>query len=325
MSTPSRGGDVAVVGAGIVGLHAALALAGAGHGVVVVAAQDAQETVSAVAGGLWSPFHAGPPEAVQRWARAGYDEYVRLAAEVPEAGVRVVRATVVVEDDAVPLWWEACAPPGLGRPATAAERPPGALAGRVMPVPLVDTGAHLAWLQGRLAAAGVEVVRRRLAAIEEAFEHAPAVVACTGFAARELLGDPELVALRGVVVEVAHPGAAELGALLDDTGSEPTYVLGRADGTALLGGSVGAGDERTGVGEDEVADVLERCAVLVPALRGAPVLRVKAGLRPGRPDVRVARVAHPAGPLVVSHGHGGSGWTLAHGCARDVVALVEQA
>ena len=53
------------------------------------------------------------------------------------------------------------------------------------------------------------------------------------------------------------------------------------------------------------------------------------GLRPGRPSVRLEAEQWQlkgGGTLPVVHnvGHGGSGLTLAWGCAEDVVALVRQ-
>lgn len=322
MSAEGQRADVVVVGAGIAGLHTALALAEAGHAVAVVAADVPQDTVSAVAGGLWSPFRAGPPDAVARWARAGYDAYLGLVDAEPEAAVRRVDVVLVVEDDTVPHRWEASAPPGAGRAAAARERPPGVAAARLMTVPIVDTARHLGWLERRLDAVGTRIARSRLGSLDEAFAVAPVVVACPGLAARELLGDAEVVAVRGVVVEVAFAGSTALPAILDERGPQPTYVLPRLDGTVLLGGSADAGDERRAPGRGEVADVVARCGRLVPELARAPVLRARAGLRPGRPAVRVEELPHPRGRLVVNYGHGGSGWTLAAGCAQDVAALV---
>jgi D-amino-acid oxidase len=233
--------------------------------------------------------------------------------------VRMVDVTLVVADDAAPHRWEASAPAGAARPATAAERLPGAPAARVMRVPMVDTAHHLAWLEARLPS---PVLRRRLATLDEGFDFAPVVVACPGFAARELLADPSVTAIRGVVVEVAPRTGVAVPALLDERGPRPTYVLPRRDGTVLLGGRVDVGDERRVADPTEVADVLARCEALAPQLAGATVVAARAGLRPGRPTVRVEELTHPRGRLVVDYGHGGSGWTLAPGCARDVAALV---
>ena len=66
------------------------------------------------------------------------------------------------------------------------------------------------------------------------------------------------------------------------------------------------------------ADILDRASALVPALRGAVVVRHKVGLRPARPAVRLER----EGDVVHCYGHGGAGVTLSWGCADEVVGLV---
>ena len=62
-----------------------------------------------------------------------------------------------------------------------------------------------------------------------------------------------------------------------------------------------------------------------PALRDAQVLEHVAGLRPGRPTVRLEGRADLADgtPLIHNYGHGGSGITLSWGCAEEVAALAE--
>jgi D-amino-acid oxidase len=71
------------------------------------------------------------------------------------------------------------------------------------------------------------------------------------------------------------------------------------------------------------AAIIERCADLVPELRGVEVLEHLAGLRPVRPTVRLeAEPATGDTPRVIhNYGHGGSGITLAWGCADDVAEL----
>ncbi len=58
----------------------------------------------------------------------------------------------------------------------------------------------------------------------------------------------------------------------------------------------------------------------------------RVGLRPGRSSVRLelgdsltAPGAGPAVPVIHNYGHGGSGLTLAWGCAGDAVRLAKQA
>ena len=336
--------SVAVVGAGVVGLGVADALAARGEEVVVVAAEDGPATVSAVAGGLWLPYRSGPPELVGGWARASYDHLAGLADD-PASGVALVDLALVAAAPEVPLWWEVAAPAGAGRAGddpssrrTPDRRPTCAAIGadgggaaadrgprRVVRVPWVDATIHLPWLATRLRARGVRFEVARLAALDDAFAFAPAVVACPGLAARELFADPEVHAVRGLVVEVACPPSLQASrpALVDEAGPQPTYVLPRGTDGLLLGGRADEEDEEREPRPGEVEDVLARCARLLPDLAAPEVRAVRVGLRPVRPTVRVEAVAHTAGRLVACYGHGGSGWTLAAGCAQTAADLVQ--
>ena len=59
------------------------------------------------------------------------------------------------------------------------------------------------------------------------------------------------------------------------------------------------------------------------------VLEDWVGLRPGRISLRLEReecvLGGKARPVVHNYGHGGSGMTLAWGCAGDVVAMLKGA
>src|SRR5262249_16442396 len=63
--------------------------------------------------------------------------------------------------------------------------------------------------------------------------------------------------------------------------------------------------------------ILEQASALGLAI-GA-VRRVRAGLRPFRPEVRLERV----GRIIRNCGHGGAGYTLSRGCAEEVAHLLE--
>jgi D-amino-acid oxidase len=70
------------------------------------------------------------------------------------------------------------------------------------------------------------------------------------------------------------------------------------------------------------AGILERCTRLEPRLAGARVLGHRAGLRPERPQVRLAAELRDTVWCVHAYGHGGAGVLQSWGCALDVAALV---
>ena len=309
---------VAVVGAGISGLTAALRLSEAGHAVQVVAAEPPARTTSAVAAALWYPYRALPQDDVTRWAAVSFRVLQSLAGD-PSSGVRMRTGRELLRQPAPDPWWRD-AVPELDR-VPPAELPQGFADGYLLTVPVADTSLHLTWLLDRLARRGVHVRTERLRSLDAAGQDADAVVDCAGLGAAALAGDGSLVPVRGQVVVVEQVGLT--GWLLDQSDPERlTYVVPR-ERTVVLGGTAEVGAKGTAPDPAISDQVLARCRGLVPQLAGARVLEHKVGLRPTRPSVRVETEVLPSGrPVVHDYGHGGAGVTLSWGCAEDVVRLV---
>ena len=298
---------VIVVGAGVIGLTCAVRLLEAGHRVDVVARDLPRETTSAVAAAFWYPYRALPRDRVTAWAGTTYAVLDAIADTDPESGVRMVPGTQVFPGAAPEPWW------GPAVPALERTRdvPAGWQEGLRFTTPVADTSVYLGWLAGRVEAAGGTITRLNLGGLPEE----GLVVNCSGLGARLLGADRTVVPVRGQVVYVEQFGLDRWW--LDESG--PTYVVPREHDVVVGGSDVEGEWSRT---PDPVAtdDILERAARLVPALRGARVLRHKVGLRPVRPAVRLERV----GDVVHCYGHGGAGVTLSWGVADEVVALVER-
>ncbi|MFI1004768.1 FAD-dependent oxidoreductase [Streptomyces galbus] len=309
-------GGVIVVGGGVIGLTTAAVLAERGHRVRVWTREPAERTTSAVAGGLWWPYHIEPVESARAWALRSLEVYQELAARPAETGVRLVEGVLGETDPAEVEAWAAGRLTGL-RAATAREYPRGG--GLWARLPLVDMTAHLPWLRERLVAAGGTVEERAVGDLAEA--DAPVVVNCSGLGARELAGDPAVRPVRGQLVVVENPG---IGTWLvsTDADGEPTYLLPQP-GRLLLGGTAEEDAWSTDPDPAVAEAIVRRCAALRPEVAGARVLEHRVGLRPARPAVRLERAALPDGRPVVHHyGHGGAGVTVAWGCAEEAAGLV---
>jgi D-amino-acid oxidase len=74
----------------------------------------------------------------------------------------------------------------------------------------------------------------------------------------------------------------------------------------------------------EISDRIRRdAAAAFPILRDARVLAERVGLRPVRPEVRLAAESLPDGRVLWhNYGHGGAGVTLAWGCARELAGAI---
>lgn len=298
----AEAGRVIVVGAGVVGLTCALRLLEAGHRVDVVARDLPRETTSAVAAGLWYPYRALPQERVSAWAATSYAVFDAIADTDPESGVRMVPGTVVRRDTEAEPWWRS-AVPSLDRVA----------AGWSFTTPVADTSVYLDWLVGRVEGAGGTITRLNLGGLPDV--PGRLVVNCSGLGGRLLGADRTVVPVRGQVLHVERFGLDRWW--LDESG--PTYLVPR-EHDVVVGSSDVEGEWSRTPSAAATEDILDRAAQLVPAVRGARVLRARVGLRPVRPAVRLDRV----GDVVHCYGHGGAGITLSWGVADEVVALAER-
>jgi D-amino-acid oxidase len=302
--------EITVVGAGVIGLTTALTLEEHGHDVRVVAAATDEATTSAVAGACWFPYRVGPPDRVAAWAaetRVWLDE---LAADLT-AGIDAITGYEITTD-------EGPAPP---RPWWAAHID-------VTRDPAPVTGAPLAW---RFASSRIEparflawLARRLQRPIERrpvddlAREPGDVVVNCTGLAARELTGDDTITPLFGQVV-ITEVGTVDRSICVTDDRipDQMFYVIPRRDELVLGGCSLawppGVPPE---IDPRITARILAQARAL--GLAVGDVKRVRAGLRPFRPVVRLERT----GRILHNYGHGGAGYTLCRGCAVAVARLV---
>jgi D-amino-acid oxidase len=229
-----------VVGCGVSGLSSAIRLLEAGTAVEIWTRDLPPRTTSNIAGAIWYPFKASPPEAVERWARASYREYERLS-RMPDTGVAMRRGVELLPagqpDEGARFRSVARAVRKLGPE----ELPAGFDRGFEFESPIVEMPVYLDWALRRVEALGGKVQERTIASLGEVVAECPLVVNCTGFASRELAGDRELFALRGQVVRIERHSIDRY--LVDDFDPRGlTYVIPRSH-DCVLGGTVEQGRE----------------------------------------------------------------------------------
>ncbi len=313
---------VVVVGAGVSGLSCARLLLDAGHDLTLVSADPQHRTTSYLAAAVWFPTAAGPAQAVARWSATTYD-VLSAEAEAGAPGVVMRESLVLYRDEhpppAPPAWAAAV---GQVRAAGPDELPPGYARGLRFAVPLVEMPTYLPHLSRQVLGAGATLVRRRVSALDEVLDLAPDVIVnAAGMAAGGLVGDETVFPVRGQIVRVTNPGLT-LSVRDEEHPGGRAYVHPRSS-DCILGGTLETGSWETEPDPAETRAILERCTDIAPALVDARVLDSVAGLRPGRPEVRVELDAGllPV-PVVHNYGHGGSGITVGWGCAQDVARLV---
>jgi D-amino-acid oxidase len=319
--------NLAIIGAGVSGLTSGVLLAEQGNSVVILAAETGAETTSAAAGAIWYPYDAGPSAGVIAWALETYQILAELSAK-PGTGVSMIELRTFARAGqlAIPDWaidlgarWLGGEElhPALHHPAEQGTR---FASGFALKVPLTDTTIYLDYLAARFeAAGGVMRAGHSLPSLEEVSQDFLVIIHCAGIGARELAADHDLEPHRGQVAliqKIDLPYAV----VCDDP--PLMYAIPRSN-DCLLGGTNDLSDCREPNPAETELIVAECSAVL--GLDKPRVLRERVGLRPFRKlGVRVEAGKLRDGRTVVhNYGHGGSGFTLSWGCAREVKRLVE--
>lgn len=326
---PQTDADVLVVGAGVIGLTTAICVAEAGLTVTVAAAEPPGQTTSVAAGALWGPHLVGMDDRIARWSFVTRDRLAELAAPgLGAAGLgRIVRTArgIVATASASAEPPEYAAAGSLSR-CEPADVPDGYVAAWRLSAPLIAMPGYLVYLADRLSrAGGTSAFGAKFATLADARDFAPrarVIVNCAGYGARDLVGDRDLVAVRGQAVVVRNPGLREFFVGSGAPAWPLTYLFPHED-VVLLGGTEEAGRASRVPDPATAARIIAACTEIEPRLRNVDVLDHRVGLRPVRPWVRLeAEQAADGLTIVHSYGHGGAGVTLSWGCAEDVADLV---
>jgi D-amino-acid oxidase len=315
------------VGAGVSGLTTAICLQQAGYKVEIVTREAPPFTTSDKAAAVWLPYAAGPVEKVRQWSGETYLECKNLSKD-PESGIYFVELLLLAKDvNELEPDWSRSLPSGSWRVADAAELPPGYDTAFALEVPMIETPIYLPYLLSRFQAGGGAIHMRAATSLEELLEPDRLVVNCTGLGAKTLTGDTELYPIKGnIIVGRIDGNEPWLRCLVDNVAQNNlAYILPRKrTGDIMLGGTAIEHDDTPEFAPAEVTGVNERCLNLIPELKDLQVIRMDAGLRPGRKNIRLGWDAELSG-LIHNYGHGGSGFTVAWGCGRAVARLAEKA
>jgi D-amino-acid oxidase len=308
--------DIVIVGAGISGMSTAYLLTKKGYQVSVHAAAFSPDITSNKAAAFWFPYHIRNDRRGIDWCTTSYNYYQRFA-EMPETGVsfrtlnKVLRQGITAEE---PLWIDFM-PAGSLRIIPEDELAPGIAIAYEVTVPLIETQIFLPWLQQQLQQQGVLFIHRQIDDLNALANEHDLVINCSGLGARKLCGDENIIPVRGQVGLLAPlPG---MPIYLDN--EKPLYIVPRKD-AIIVGGTYEPGID-TAITEPEVIQrLLQNAFEVFPQLKKLQVTGSWAGIRPYRDTVRVER--EPAKNIIHNYGHGGSGFTLAFGCAETVCGLV---
>jgi D-amino-acid oxidase len=306
---------VAIIGAGVSGLTSAVLLSKRDFRAAIFASEAGQQTTSAAAAAIWFPYDAGPVERVIPRALETYHTLVDLARD-PNSGVSEIELRQCSRAGELPIPDWAVA---LGARRVAAELPPAFTSGFALNAPLMDTTVYLNYLANRFRKAGGEIrAGVHFNKLEDVAPEFDLVINCAGIGARNLVGDRDLEAHRGQVVivpkidKLSHAIACDMPPLM--------YAIPRRN-NCVFGGTNDLSYDRI-VDPTVTARIVEECTRVL-GLPKPKVLTERVGLRPFRKSgVRLEPGRLTDGRRVIhNYGHGGAGFTLSWGCAREVVDL----
>jgi D-amino-acid oxidase len=305
---------VAIIGGGVSGLTCGVLLAERGYRTAIFAKETGQETTSAVAAAVWYPYDAEPAEDVIAWALDTYKVLVNLSGE-PRTGVSMMelRQFSRAGEIRIPDWAH---PLGASAISTA----PSSLfgSGFALTVPLMDTTIYLDYLANRFLAAGGSITANvSFEKLEHADDEFVLVINCAGMGARELVHDVDLEPHRG---QVAIVPKIDLGCAIVCDDPPLMYAIPRAN-DCVFGGTNELSDDRD-IDPSATSRIVAECSRVLK-ISNPPVLAERVGLRPFRKSgVRLERDRlRDSRTVIHNYGHGGAGFTLSWGCAREVVNL----
>ena len=304
---------VAIIGAGVSGLTCGVLFAEHAYRTAIFAKETGQQTTSGAAAAIWFPYDVEPARRVIPWAIDGYNTLVDLSRD-SRTGVSIIElrqfsraGELQIPDWAIPLGAQTVIP---SRPFKS---------GFSLQVPLMDTTIYLDYLGARFLKAGgalnASVFLRNLEEVDQQFD---LVINCAGIGARDLVQDAELEAHRGQIAIVPRIEALSRAIVCDD--APLMYAIPRRS-DCVFGGT---NDLSSDLAADPATTdrIVAECSRVL-SIEKPNVLAERVGLRPFRKSgVRLERDQLSDGRAVIhNYGHGGSGFTLSWGCAREVVDL----
>ena len=322
--------NVAIVGAGVSGLTCGVVFAERGYRTAIFAKNIGQETTSSVAAAVWFPYHVEPAERVIPLALETYQVLLDLA-RFPESGVSIIESRqflrtgeIEIPEWAIPLGAQSLSSVATGLWPVRDRAQRGGYSfksGFSLRVPLMDTTIYLDYLAARFRKAGGEIHANvhfeKLEDVDRKFDF---VINCAGIGARELVRDADLEPHRGQVALVPKIESLSAAIVCDD--APLMYAIPRAN-DCVLGGTNDFSDNITADPATTDRIVAECSRVL--NIEPPRVIAERVGLRPFRKSgVRLEHDRLPDGRTVIhNYGHGGAGFTLSWGCAREVLQLAK--
>lgn len=308
--------NIAIIGAGISGMSTAYVLINEGYSITIYANEFSPGITSNKAAAFWFPYHIRNDKRGIKWCNTSYN-YYHAFAKNQETGISIHQLIKVLRkgvEEEEPIWKDFM-PDGSYRVITEKGLYQGMDKVYDIEVPLIETQIFLPWLKKQLEDKGAKFIRKGISNFEELKDDHDLIVNCSALGARKLCGDHSVVPVRGQVGLLA-PGPS-LPIYLDN--EKPLYIVPRKD-AIIVGGTYEVSEEAEITEPATIEQIFRNAYEVFPLLASQKVIGSWAGLRPYRPNVRVEK--ETGKNLIHNYGHGGSGFTIAFGCAESVLEII---
>ncbi|XP_058446493.1 D-aspartate oxidase-like [Malaya genurostris] len=329
--------EIVVIGAGVNGLCAAVQLAEYYYGVasVTLISEDVSPaTTGDGSAGLWGPYYCGktPDHKIVKWSTATHVFFHQLwqnglASRIGVSLQPCVRLTTDPDGYPEPSWkdivygCQKLSQTELDR--LSYEHGRSYTGGYHFATFTCEPSGLLPYLFNRFVNVGGKFVQAKVQSIDSVLNNRKVdlIINCTGLGSLEMLGDKEVLPIRGQVARVFAPWIFEI--TLDDS-DDGNYIIPNSE-TVILGGTHQMNDFNRNVSSTDSKFIFDGCERMLPSLKKAPKVKEWVGLRPGRNTVRLELEHYKAGkrtiPIIHNYGHGGCGVTLCWGCGTEVLHL----
>ncbi|MBP9816667.1 MAG: FAD-binding oxidoreductase [Candidatus Pacebacteria bacterium] len=349
-SRPRKGAQIEVAGAGVVGMQTGIELLKKGHRVTAYEAREFDprfatnpelpgfKRASEVASMQWLPITSEENRNQElRWIEQSLDTYVQreTAARYRNTMKRRRNVELTTDEERMhPSFLEMAAPLGANQEFDGIPENPRHYAwGYDFTTFQVNSPAMLAAMREEFKELGGKLLIRKIESEEEFYDlPGDILINCMGLRARDIFKkDLGLEATKGHMMLFTNPGIEEI------VSAEDFIMIPRTKDRLIVGclylkeGTYSTIDPT----EEEQQEIMRRFEeVMSVDIKGFEALRQQfaaaehigeiASERPVR-KMGVLVAAEAAGNKMVVHhvGHGGSGWTLVPGSAKDVAALIE--
>ncbi len=346
MQTSNPKKRIAVVGGGVVGLTCADVLAPE-YDVTIIADKVGVKSDSWKATAIWHVYLVPETELILGWAQYTLEKLCKLSLTDENAGIELVKGVELFRNSQqkIPSWSHI--PPlfkmlsvdevatfndyknfDLSQDEISSLKQKPVLWGYHIEAPTADMLKYLAWLENKVLASGVEIIEKRIDNLNELADNFDLLINCSGFGARELVNDLDFEVYKGQYFVIKGSDTSPTTYVGDDDHPKGmAYMIPRL-GEVMIGGCAEKNLE-----DLELTltwdDTVKRAGLYVPWLRKCltteqsrePVV----GIRPCRTKgvrLELDEVSTSI-PVIHNYGHGGSGFSLAWGCAEAVMDIVK--